>query len=121
MASSAAADAEHQDEVEEAPPRTVGIETGSDPSKATFTLMHEDHTLGNAVRYILAKNPEVAFAGYSVPHPSEPKMNIRVQTTGVPAEEAFMNSVLTLYKLTEHIETTFDEAIAGYDSRSSKR
>jgi DNA-directed RNA polymerase subunit L len=31
------------------------IEAGADASKATFTLTHEDHTLGNAVRYILAK------------------------------------------------------------------
>lgn len=37
-------------------PRAVSVDTtGSDASKATFTLTHEDHTLGNAVRYILAK------------------------------------------------------------------
>lgn len=34
---------------------TLEIESGADASKATFTLTNEDHTLGNAVRYILAK------------------------------------------------------------------
>jgi len=38
--------------------RTLSIDSGSDASKATFTLTHEDHTLGNAVRYILAKKCE---------------------------------------------------------------
>lgn len=28
------------------------------------------------------QNAEVDFCGYSVPHPSEPKMNLRLQTTG---------------------------------------
>ena len=42
----------------------------------------EDHTLGNALRHVLMQNDEVDFCGYSVPHPSEPKMNLRLQTTG---------------------------------------
>jgi len=33
-------------------------------SEATFALAGEDHTLGNALRYMLNKNPEVVFAGY---------------------------------------------------------
>ncbi|CAD0042562.1 unnamed protein product [Aureobasidium pullulans] len=40
----------------------------------------EDHTLGNALRYIIMKNPDVEFCGYSIPHPSEAKMNLRIQT-----------------------------------------
>ncbi|RUP25356.1 DNA-directed RNA polymerase [Jimgerdemannia flammicorona] len=47
----------------------------------TFSLKDEDHTLGNALRYMIMKNPEVDYCGYSIPHPSEAKMNIRVQTT----------------------------------------
>jgi hypothetical protein len=47
----------------------------------TFTLKDEDHTIGNAVRYMLNKNPQVSLAGYSVPHPMETSVNVRVQTT----------------------------------------
>jgi DNA-directed RNA polymerase I and III subunit RPAC2 len=28
------------------------------------------------------RNPEVSFCGYSIPHPSENKLNLRIQTTG---------------------------------------
>lgn len=39
---------------------TVAVEKDGDSSSATFTLTHEDHTLGNAVRYILAKECALA-------------------------------------------------------------
>lgn len=60
-----------------------------------------DHTLGNSLRYVLSRkywifidifcfflsshdqrSAEVSFVGYSIPHPSEPKMNLRLQTRG---------------------------------------
>lgn len=49
-------------------------------TKATFVIVNEDHTLGNCIRYCLTCNPDVTFAGYSVPHPAEPKLNMRIQT-----------------------------------------
>ncbi|KAF4719654.1 DNA-directed RNA polymerases I and III subunit RPAC2 [Perkinsus olseni] len=57
----------------------------------TYQLKNEDHTLGNSVRYVLSKNPKVDFAGYSVPHPNEPFVNIRVQTyPGTTADDAMI-------------------------------
>ena len=44
---------------------------------ATFTLRDEDHTLGNALRFALNKNPHVAFCGYSVLHPSSTLVRTR--------------------------------------------
>ena len=32
------------------------------------------------MRYVLTQQKETDFCGYSVPHPYEPKMNIRLQT-----------------------------------------
>ncbi len=32
-----------------------------------------------------SNSPEVEFCGYSIPHPSEPKMNVRIQTYGMQA------------------------------------
>ncbi|XP_020246607.1 DNA-directed RNA polymerases I and III subunit RPAC2 isoform X2 [Asparagus officinalis] len=60
------------------------MEHGSltDVSASTFSLMDEDHTLANSVRYTLNKDPRVVFCGYSIPHPSDNRVNIRVQTTG---------------------------------------
>ena len=63
-------------------------------SEATFALAGEDHTLGNALRYMLNRQPGVAFAGYSVPHPSDDLVNVRVQTTGgVSATQALRDAV----------------------------
>ncbi|KAJ3333541.1 DNA-directed RNA polymerase II subunit RPB11-a [Blyttiomyces sp. JEL0837] len=51
------------------------------PNAATFTILKEDHTLGNILRMQLLKNPRVLFAGYKVPHPLEHSFVLKVQTT----------------------------------------
>lgn len=38
---------------------------------------------GNVVRTILSKKKDVSFAGYTMPHPMQYQVNIRVQTTGM--------------------------------------
>ncbi|KZF22652.1 DNA-directed RNA polymerase I and III 14 KDA polypeptide [Xylona heveae TC161] len=58
----------------------IRVLPGSTETAASFEFEGEDHTLGNALRYIIMKNPDVEFCGYSIPHPSEAKMNIRIQT-----------------------------------------
>ncbi len=59
---------------------------GSGPiTSRTFVLGDEDHTLGNALRHVLMNDARVDFAGYCVPHPSEPVVHIRVQTNGKTA------------------------------------
>jgi DNA-directed RNA polymerases I and III subunit RPAC2 len=53
----------------------------ADMTACTFAIRNEDHTLGNVLRHTLLQNEDtVDFAGYSVPHPSEPIVQIRVQT-----------------------------------------
>jgi DNA-directed RNA polymerases I and III subunit RPAC2 len=67
------------------------------PSARTFCIGNEDHTLGNALRHILMQNRAVSFAGYSVPHPSEPIVQIRVQTSdGSTAASTLKQSCETL-------------------------
>lgn len=80
---------------------------GTDETCLTFVIRDEDHTLGNALRYILMKNPEVHFCGYSIPHPSENIMNIRVETAGKSAAELFRKAVCDLKSMSEHLRTTF--------------
>ena len=52
---------------------------GGDERSSTFVFGNEDHTLGNSLRHVLMQREEVDFCGYSVPHPYEPKMNLRLQ------------------------------------------
>jgi len=70
------------------------------PSSRTFAIGDEDHTLGNSLRHILMNNAKVEFAGYSVPHPSEPVVHIRVQTkkkANITAVDALKEGCATLY------------------------
>ncbi|RKO94952.1 RBP11-like subunits of RNA polymerase, partial [Caulochytrium protostelioides] len=64
----------------------------------------------------LMKNPAVTFCGYSIPHPSEAKVNIRVQTDGsITAVDAFDKGLCDLIDLTEHVKTTFVSKIEKLD------
>ena len=70
-----------------------------DPTSRTFCIGNQDHTIGNALRHVLLQNGKVDFAGYSVPHPAEPVVNIRVQTHGpTTAVEALHESCVTLHR-----------------------
>ena len=54
----------------------------------------ENHTLGNALRHVLLMNPRVMFAGYSMPHPFEDQMHLRIQTAeDYPAQEALKQAL----------------------------
>lgn len=94
--------------------------SSEDGTSASFQIIDEDHTLGNALRYIIMKNPEVEFCGYSIPHPSENKLNIRIQTYGnISAVEALHQGLDNLSELCGAIEDKFDDAIkaGGYSTK----
>ena len=78
----------------------------------TFTLKDEDHTMGNTLRYVLNKNPAVSFVGYSVPHPAEPKLQLRLQTVGPPAAAVLQDALGTVHDIGQHVLGVFDEAVA---------
>ncbi|KAI3726427.1 hypothetical protein L1987_66224 [Smallanthus sonchifolius] len=92
------------------------MEHGSyqDQSASTFSLADEDHTLANSLRFALNQDPRVAVCGYSIPHPSEALVNIRVQTTGDPAKEVLKDSCQDLMMICQHVRSTFDEAVADF-------
>ncbi|GME75927.1 unnamed protein product [Ambrosiozyma monospora] len=87
-----------------------------DGTAASFQIIDEDHTLGNALRYIIMKNPNVEFCGYSIPHPSEAKLNIRIQTYGdITAVQALHQGLDDLVKVCTHIEEEFSTKITQRD------
>ncbi|GAV74497.1 RNA_pol_L_2 domain-containing protein [Cephalotus follicularis] len=88
--------------------------TFGDPSSATFSLTDEDHTLANAVRFTLNQDPRVSFCGYSIPHPSDARVNIRVQTTGESAREVFKDSLKDLMFMCQHVRSTFKKSVDDF-------
>ncbi|CAJ1372919.1 unnamed protein product [Effrenium voratum] len=89
----------------------------SDNSNVTYIFSGHDHTLGNSLRYMLMKDPNVEFAGYTVPHPSEPYMNVRVQThDGNTADAAVEGALKNISWVCDHVLTTFQEAKEKFKS-----
>lgn len=89
------------------------ISEGSvDDYTKTFTLNDEDHTLANALRYLIMKNPKVIFCGYTIPHPSENKVNLRIQTNKeMTALDVLEKGLNDLQLVCAHVKETFQKAI----------
>ncbi|KAF8396860.1 hypothetical protein HHK36_018495 [Tetracentron sinense] len=94
----------------------IAMEHGSlkDNNASTFSLTDEDHTLANSVRFTLNQDPRVTFCGYSIPHPSDARVNIRVQTTGDPASEVLKDALQDLMGTCQHVRSTFDKAVDDF-------
>ncbi|XP_027185166.1 DNA-directed RNA polymerases I and III subunit RPAC2 [Coffea eugenioides] len=97
------------------------MEHGSyqDQSKATFSLTDEDHTLANSLRFTLNQDSRVTFCGYSIPHPSDARVNIRVQTTGDAAREVLKDSCQDLMLMCQHVRSTFDQAVLDFKNQKN--
>jgi DNA-directed RNA polymerase I and III subunit RPAC2 len=94
---------------------------GDEARSSTFSLTEEDHTLANSLRFVLNKDPRVSFCGYSVPHPSENRVNIRVQTTGSPARDVLKDALQDLMALSDHVRITFEKAVDEHKASQSMR
>ncbi|KAK9366446.1 DNA-directed RNA polymerase [Lipomyces kononenkoae] len=99
-------------------PNKIQILPGAseDGTAASFRILQEDHTLGNALRYMIMKNPDVEFCGYSIPHPSEAAMNLRIQTYGeISAIQALEKGLDDLMELCDHIEDEYRKTVEEGD------
>ncbi|KAH8056520.1 hypothetical protein JL722_7356 [Aureococcus anophagefferens] len=67
-----------------------------------------------------ARTKDTDFAGYSVPHPSEPLMNVRLQTTGRPALAVMDDGLAQLSSICDSLTSQLEaqEALATTRSRS---
>ncbi len=88
----------------------------TDPSCVTFVFENEDHTLGNSLRFVLLKNKKVEFCGYTIPHPSEAKMHLRLQC--VPphtAKDVLREALEMLEGMCHSVIGQFGEALAAHE------
>ncbi|KAK3375169.1 DNA-directed RNA polymerase [Podospora didyma] len=102
---------EDDEEVAEEETQRVRLLPGSSPNAASFEFLDEGHTLGNALRYIIMKNPDVEFCAYAIPHPSEAKMNVRIQTyEGTTAIQALEKGLRDIQDLCDVVTDKFLDA-----------
>uniref|UniRef100_A0A2M3ZJV0 DNA-directed RNA polymerases I and III subunit RPAC2 n=1 Tax=Anopheles braziliensis TaxID=58242 RepID=A0A2M3ZJV0_9DIPT len=89
-------------------------------SSRTFVFEDEGHTLGNVLKTIICKYPDVNFCGYTVPHPAENKMHFRIQATkSVRAIDVLLRGLQDLERLCDHMMETFEEAVASHHRGSA--
>ncbi|MCJ1302308.1 RNA polymerase subunit AC19 [Hypocenomyce scalaris] len=98
----------------------IRVLPGASETAASFEFEGEDHTLGNALRYMIMKNPEVEFCGYSIPHPSEAKMNVRIQTyEGTSVYDALEKGLDDLMDLCDVVADKFTLARDAFAAEES--
>lgn len=90
------------------------MKAGNTEFSSTFVFGNEDHTLGNCLRHVLCQRKETEFVGYSVPHPYEPKMNIRLQTRTDKAINVLKAGLNDLEEATNIIDDSFIQAMRKY-------
>lgn len=90
----------------------VIINTGETQSNATFKFHQETHTIGNALRHILARDTNTEYVAYTIPHPSEPYLNFRLQTYEGSAQDHILKGLSTFTDVADSILTEFERAYA---------
>ena len=67
----------------------------------------------------MARSPHVALTGYTVPHPSEDRVVVQVQTVGgeVTAMDAMRGAMVAVKDMCDHVEAAVDAEMAAFEGR----
>ena len=83
----------------------------------TYSFQNEDHTLGNILRYVLMKDTNTLFCGYSIPHPCEDLMNVRLQTKNENTNQVMSKAMDRVNEIGDVLSNKFKKALEVYDSK----
>ncbi|XP_065186624.1 DNA-directed RNA polymerases I and III subunit RPAC2-like [Sycon ciliatum] len=95
------------------------LEGVEDETCSTFILNGEDHTLGNALRHIIMKDPSTSFCGYTVPHPAEHRIYLRIQTHGESASDVLKRGLTRLQSTCQHVMDKFDVSVTYFKDQQA--
>ncbi|KAK3944206.1 DNA-directed RNA polymerase [Diplogelasinospora grovesii] len=78
-----------------------------------FTLLKEDHTLGNLLTCHLQQAPHVMMAAYKIGHPNVPEVLMRIQTDGtITPREALVTACKQLVAMYGQLGREFQKEFA---------
>jgi DNA-directed RNA polymerase I and III subunit RPAC2 len=61
------------------------------------------------------QDPNTEFCGYTVPHPSEPILHLRLQTKdNTTSDKTILAGAKTLKQMCDHILTEYDKALEKF-------
>jgi len=89
-----------------------------EPSELDRTFIFEDegHTLGSILTYVLESFPETDFCAYSIRHPSENKIYVRLKVkAGNSVEDIFKRGIQELNEMLNHVKKTFQKAVSTFE------
>lgn len=94
---------------------------GPSDFSTTYIFGNEEHTLGNSLRHVLMQQSETDFCGYTVPHPYEPKMNVRLQTYRgtAPTIKVLRAGLTDMEKMCDLIGDKFERALQEFDGTAA--
>ncbi|KAK7084272.1 DNA-directed RNA polymerases I and III subunit RPAC2 [Halocaridina rubra] len=87
---------------------------GQDEYCRTFIINDEDHTLGNALKHVLMQNPDVSYCGYTVPHPMERKIHVRIQSEKREALSILCDALKDLKSQNEAVRKMIKDEVQKY-------
>ncbi|KAI0984338.1 hypothetical protein GJ496_003975 [Pomphorhynchus laevis] len=81
-----------------------------------FVIGDEDHTLGNALRYVIMKDANVNLCGYTIPHPADETIHLSIQLkksapNEVTALHTLNTGLVTLQSVCTEIDTLFKNKV----------
>ncbi|XP_030377279.1 probable DNA-directed RNA polymerases I and III subunit RPAC2 [Scaptodrosophila lebanonensis] len=97
----------------------AGDESNGEGSR-TFVFENETHTLGNALKTIVARYPEVDFCGYTIPHPTENKLHFRIQSNRERAIDLLKRGLEDLEALCDHTIVTFEKEMNTFNAANAE-
>lgn len=85
----------------------------------SFAFEKEGHTLGNSLRHMVVRQPNVDLCGYTIPHPMEDVYHMRIQTDGsIDANTALDRGLTNLAGLCDDLLKKINDAHKEFESRS---
>ena len=64
---------------------------------------------------------ETDFCGYSVPHPYEPKMNLRLQTHNKTSIDVLKNGLKDMEAMCNLLDSTLDNALVEFNNNKQNK
>lgn len=104
------------------PSDRITVLSNNDETLSTYSIYGEDHTLGNALRYMINRDRRTSVCGYSIPHPSEYKINIRIQTYNkVPSSIVLTDNCDQLSNVCDVLQNKIQQAEQLYYSKKQHK
>lgn len=93
-----------------------------DQTNDTFVLHKHDHTLGNSLRHMILKDPRTEFCGYSVIHPTEDNIHLRIQSKpGSGSSVQILKTGLeNLKSVSQFVAMEYEDALEAFREKSQK-